>query len=75
MSQIIKRNERCLVWLLPKQHLLPSDIIARFGQVLDVIGNGITRISDKGTSVIECDLEVQLRGITPDLFLQSFILK
>ena len=45
-----------------KQQLLPSDVAARSGQFLDMIGNGIVRIPDKGTSVTECDLEVQLEG-------------
>ena len=45
-----------------KQQLFPSNITAGLGQVLDVIGNGITRISDKGASVTDCDLEAQLEG-------------
>ena len=40
----------------------PSDIAAGLGQVPDGMGNGITRISSKGTSVTECDLEAQLEG-------------
>ena len=47
-----------------KQQLLLSYITARSDQVLDIIGNGVTRISTKGADVTECDLEAQPRDVT-----------
>ena len=44
--------------------LLPSNIAAGSGWVLDVIGNKIIGIYNEGTGVTRCDLKAQLRGMT-----------
>ena len=45
-----------------KQQLLPSNIAAGSDWALDVIGNGVNRISDGGGCITKCDIGVQLEG-------------
>ena len=47
-----------------KSQSLPSNITAKSDWVPDVIRNKIIRIPNEGTSVTECDLGAQLRGVT-----------
>ena len=64
MSQIIKGIKNIQYDSFQIQQLLPSDITAKSGWVLDIIGTGIAKTSSKDVDVTRCDLEVQLRGVT-----------
>ena len=60
MSQTSKGMKGVQYSSFYKQQLFPLNITVGLDQTLDVIRNGITRISNEGASMTKCDLETQL---------------